>query len=215
MKVNKKPFLWYIINNLKKNGLTDIILSVGYKKEKIKKYFKDGKKFGINISYSEEDEPLGTGGAIRKAIIEQIEHENEDIVFLIINGDTFSNIDYFQMYCFHAKKIITDIPIIMTMAIKFKENALRYGKVICDKNNKIIFLEEKETSASGFVNAGCYIVEKEIINFIDDKCSFEKDVFPKIISKGLYAFSDGANVYDEFIDIGIPEDYYKFCELMK
>jgi len=95
--VNGKPFLKYLFDYLLKNGVTYIILAVGYKSEIIQKYFGDDYK-GISITYSVENTPLGTGGAIKKAL----DCCNEKYVF-IVNGDTYFDVDLKQMKDFHIK----------------------------------------------------------------------------------------------------------------
>jgi len=97
LPIKNKPILEHAINNFKKHGITDIILSIGYRADKIKEYFGDGSKFGVNISYCIEDTPLGTGGAIKKAA------EGITETFLAINGDNVSDANWIEEIEFHKK----------------------------------------------------------------------------------------------------------------
>jgi len=194
--VNGHPFLEYIFNYLIDNGIRHIVLAIGYKGDIIKSYFGDSYK-GISITYSIEDTPLGTGGAIKKAL----NYCNNDNVF-IINGDTYYNVDLNLMKEFHNTKKSN-----LTVAVKTMYDFDRYGSVIT-KNDMIIEFKEKKKIASGKINGGTYLIKKSVLNMIEDESfSFEKLVLESGIVN-LFAFeSDGY-----FIDIGIPSDYYKAQE---
>lgn len=129
--INQKPFLEYILDDLKRKGISKIVLAVGYKREIIKNHFKEEYK-GIKIKYSEENLPLGTGGAIKKALSYC---ETDDI--FILNGDTFFDVDFIKMKRKHQKNHND-----LTIAIKEMEKIDRYGTVIV-KNEQIIKFEEK------------------------------------------------------------------------
>lgn len=199
--VNGKPFLWYLIDNLINKGYKDFILAVGYKKENIIDYFGDGTKFGCNIEYSIENEPLGTGGAISNAkkLIK------DDI--LVLNGDTFFDIDFKEFESFHKNKKSS-----YTLSLRKVDDVSRYGAVEFDINGKIIgFTSKGENSISNYINGGIYIIRKDIIDNLETNkfISLENEVIPDIVSKGnMYGYKSE----DYFIDIGIPEDYKKFIE---
>jgi NDP-sugar pyrophosphorylase family protein len=180
---------------LKKYGLTDIILCVGYLGEKVKEYFQDGNKLRTEIKYSEEKEPLGTGGAIKLA--ENFIH-NED--FLVLNGDSYLGINLNKLIEFHKLR-----KALATLALVEVNKSDRYGSVEIDKNYHITnFREKGAISKSNLINGGIYVFNKKIFNFIPEgKSSLEKDVFPKLIGKGFYGKPHKAY----FIDIGIPQDY--------
>lgn len=192
--INGKPFLEYIFEDLEKKGITHIILAVGYMKEKIKEYFKENYK-NIKISYSEEDNPLGTGGAIKKAI-SKCQEQN----IFIINGDTFYDVDLKKMLKFHNIKDSS-----LTIAVKEMENFNRYGSLII-KEDKIVNFEEKKSKTKGKINGGIYLIKKNILQDKEqDIFSFEKEVLE---DKNIEKYAYESNGY--FIDIGIPEDYYLF-----
>ncbi len=189
-----KPFLEYLLTVLAQNNFDKVILSVGYKYEVIENYFKDNYK-GIKIEYSIENEPLGTGGAIKLAL-EKVENE----YVIIINGDTFLNIDFddFIQQCEnnHAK---------LGMVIKHLQNPDRYGTLTIE-NNKITRFNEKKTVAEGYINGGIYWMQKELIMNIDfpQKFSFERD----FLEKHFHDIDIEGYITDGyFIDIGIPKDY--------
>lgn len=194
--INGKPFLEILLDDLGKKEIDKIVLAVGYKKEIIKNYFKDRYK-NIEILYSEEAEPLGTGGAIKKAL-KLVEEEQ----IFIINGDTFFDVDYKEMFEFHC---INDSQ--LTLAVKKMEKFDRYGSIKIQQK-KIISFEEKKYVEEGYINGGVYLINKNIFKEIEEETfSFEKNILENknfYIQKWAY-FSDGY-----FIDIGIPEDYSRF-----
>lgn len=191
-----KPFLEYIFRYLYKNKIDKATLSVGYKWKTIYEYFGQN-YYDINIQYSVEDEPLGTGGAIKKALINT---ESED--FLIMNGDTFFDVDLEKLYDCHLN-INSDL----TMALKPMKQFDRYGSVTVN-GTRVIGFEEKKYKESGNINGGIYIAKSNIFSNKDlpERFSFESDFMEKEKDK----VSINAIIEDKyFIDIGIPEDYYR------
>lgn len=192
--INGKPFLAYILDYLTYNGVRKIILSVGYKQEIIENYFGNSYK-EIDIVYSKEEEPLGTGGAIKKAL-SYCESEN----ILVLNGDTFFELNLQALLQEH-KKANADV----TMSLKKMYSFDRYGKVILEEN-RVVNIVEKEFSSFGIINGGVYIIQKDIFNNTEEKFSFEQDFLEKKLSKlSVCAYIDKGY----FIDIGIPQDYQK------
>lgn len=194
--IKGRPFLEYLLDDLNEKGINRIILAVGYKKEIIKSHFKEKYK-NIDIVYSDEDIPLGTGGAIKKALTLT---KDEDI--FIINGDTFFDVDLKEMYQFHKKNSSK-----LTLAIKDMEKFDRYGSLILE-GYKIIKFEEKKYIDKGYINGGIYLIKKELLNKEKkESFSFEKDILENEMLK-IEKYGYKSKGY--FIDIGIPEDYYKF-----
>lgn len=188
-----KPFLEYILKYLQKNGIKRVVLSVGYKWEIIKEYF--GNRFeNIELIYSVEDEPLGTGGAIKKAMY-QVKSEQ----VYIINGDTFFDIDLKSLSLKDNSKLI--------LSLKHMEKFDRYGCVESDEKSFVIGFTEKEYREVGNINGGIYLASKNIFDEynLDEKFSFEE--FMQENFKQLKISSMLFKNY--FIDIGIPEDYEK------
>lgn len=194
--VYNKPFLEYVLKYLIDNGISKIVIAVGYKQEVIKKYF--GEKYGsCEIKYSSEDKPLFTGGAIKKALDIC---ESEDVV--VLNGDTFFNVSLKEMILFHTKNKSE-----LTLALKEMNNFDRYGTVEVDENFRITSFKDKKYTNSGKINGGLYIIKKEILNGIhEEKFSFETDFMEKHIEESrMYGFLSKGY----FIDIGIEMDYRK------
>ena len=193
--VRDKPFLYYVLQYLEKQNISKAVLAVGYKYEVIKDYF--GDKFNdIDLIYAIEDEPLGTGGAIKNAT-ENISNNN----FILINGDTFFNVDIASLTKTHLSSNAD-----VTLSLKEMHNFDRYGSVELEQNSIKAFNEKKQTK-KGLINGGVYAVNKNIFNLIDKKrFSFEQEILEaKVSSLDMKAYiCDGY-----FIDIGIPEDYEK------
>lgn len=194
--INGMPFLSFIMDYLVSHGVSKVLLSVGYKHEIIENYFGFRYK-NIEIEYVFEAIPLGTGGAIRKAL----KYVSDDNV-IVLNGDTFFCVNLSEMYDFHQGKSSN-----LTIAVKAMENCSRYGAVII-QNDRIVQFEEKSCNSFGYINGGIYIINSKVISsFINEfgnQFSFERDFIQKITKK-INVFSYISNDY--FIDIGIPEDY--------
>lgn len=197
-----KPFLWWLIKSLESASVHEVFLSVGYQKEIIKEYF--GAHFNnIQLKYIEESEPLGTGGAIIRA-----SSYINDEAFLVMNGDTFAacNLDHFVAL---NKNLAVDLG----LALYEIENVSRYGAVICSPGDRVTGFQEKGATGPGLINAGTYYINKHVFENFDltEKFSFETDFLQKNISDlKIY----GMNVVQNFIDIGIPEEYERSQDLI-
>ena len=198
--VKDKPFLEYLILQLKKQNIKDIIFSTGYKGSIIKSYFQNGDNWEINIEYSEEDKPLGTGGALRKAG-ELVGDER----FIVMNGDSFFDIEFKQLISFHEDK-----QAVATIGLAYVETVERYGHVEIGNDGEITkFLEKGNSVSAGHVNSGIYILNSELINKIPlGQVSLETEVLPNLINRGLF----GMKFKSFFIDIGKPEEYQRICK---
>lgn len=197
-QVGGRPFLEYLILQLVKWDIKEIILSVGYKREMIKSYFGIGDQWDVQITYSEEDIPLGTGGALKKAA-QLIDDEQ----FVVMNGDSFLDIDFTKFINFHKSK-----QAMATLALAYVEDVSRYGKVEIGGNRDVQRFIEKGASGKGFINGGIYIFNRNVIDIIPNgNVSIEKDILPLFIGQGLYAMP----MNGFFVDIGIPESYLKIC----
>lgn len=202
--VEDKPFLEYLIKELKNNNITDIIILSGYKGKMIEEYFTNGLDFGVNIQYSYEDVPLGTAGAIKNA-----EALIVDDFFFVLNADTFYKLDYNELVEVQEKKQLD-----MALVLREVSDVSRYGKAEL-KNNLLVGFNEKENKCqSGTINGGVYYIHKKVLELIPkEKCSLENDIIPKLM-KGNYRLGGIVNA-GYFIDIGIPEDYFKFINDVK
>ncbi len=189
------PFLQFVIDYALKQGINKIILSVGYKKELIQQYFAN-KKLSFQLDYCEELEPLGTGGAVKKAL----EMCNTNDV-LILNGDTFFE---YSLNDFYKASPTADALIATTPMHNFD----RYGSIITDAQNKITAFAEKRFTENGNINTGVYVINKEQFLSIkmNEKFSLEKDYFEAYLNKSNIV---AVPTKGYFIDIGIPQDYAK------
>lgn len=197
--IAEKPFLYYLINNAKNQGFQNFRLLTGYKSEVIKNYFGFGTNFGVNINYTNESIPLGTGGSIELALTESKFNK-----FICLNGDSFININ-FKSFIDSAVKLQSYNQNICTIALKQIKNSDRYGTV--DLNNKFIIQNfiEKQKSELALINAGVYYFTKDIIHYlIHGNNSIETDIFPTMTTLSLI---NGIPIIGRFIDIGIPSDY--------
>jgi len=164
--INKKPLIERTIKYLKKYGITEIIISSGYKSNLIEKFLKKKKNFGCEIIFSIEKTPLGTGGAIKKAL-RYVDGES----FLVLNGDIVTNID--------LKKIIKKPNTIAANELKTKFGTMHI------KNNKILKFNEKKDVTNVWMNPGIYHLSKDIERLIPKKGSLEGIVFPKMVKNKI------------------------------
>ena len=169
--INGKPFLHYVFLYLTKQKIAKAVLSVGYKSLAIESYFGD-KYLDVEIIYSKEDEPLGTGGGMKKSFALV-----DDFAF-VLNGDTFFDIELNALKDFHFETS-ADISI----ALKQMQNFDRYGTVQTN-DERITQFEEKKFKAEGLINGGVYFFHKQILkNIEDEKFSFEKEVLEKFVTE--------------------------------
>lgn len=188
-----RPFLEYLLIQLSREGLRDIILAVGYKAGAVKDYFKKGDAWGVRLRYSDEDTPRGTGGAFKKAAT-----TFPDNAYIVMNGDSFFETDITDLAKRHkAMKAKA------TLAVRHQADMSRYGAVIAGKDHEISrFAEKGEIRGEGLINAGIYCIDGGVTDAIPEgKVSLECDLFPQWAGQGLKAV-EGRGF---FVDIGVPE----------
>ncbi|MEM7824387.1 MAG: HAD-IIIA family hydrolase [Candidatus Aenigmatarchaeota archaeon] len=196
LPIGGKPILEHQIELLKKYGVKDIIICGYYLFDKIKKYFSDGKKFGVNIIYCEEKEPLDTGGALKNA---QPFITNTSFV---LYGDTMLNMDLNKLLAFHKNK-----GGLLTVVLHETDHPEDSDLVEIDKNNRIIKIYKKphKKIKTNLAKSSVYVLEKKIFNLIPSKRhSFHSTDLPKIIKKyRVYGY-----VTNEFLkDVGTFDRY--------
>ena len=200
LHVADRAFMEYLICNLKRNGITNILLSVGYLGEQIIGHFGDGSRYGVFIDYIIESKPAGTGGALLLA------REKLYPSFLVMNGDTLFDISYLDLalLCQHSDAVAV-------MALRKISDAKRYGAVELT-GNIITGFSEKCSSGPGIVNGGIYFMEKRCLDDLPSThCSLERDLFPILAVRGVLA----GKLYEGFfIDIGTPETFKKADRLV-
>lgn len=190
-----KPFLTFIIDYLLQQGVDKFIYAIGYKGEMIKDYI-NSQYPSLDNRFSFEEDPLGTGGAIKLACKLSTE-EN----VLILNGDTIFKIDINELSSFHFKNNAN-----CTLCLKPMKNFNRYGVVELNADNSIHNFKEKKAYKVGLINGGVYALNRNkfLQENLPQKFSFENDYLQTFFNKGnMYAV-----IQDKyFIDIGIPVDY--------
>jgi NDP-sugar pyrophosphorylase family protein len=199
MPVGDKPILELIIRQLKSEGLDNIIISIGHLGELIMNFFGDGSKFGVNIEYAKEDQPLGTAGGLG------LMKDKLKETFLMINGDTLTTLSFSQLIEYHKTGNA-----IGTIALKKRETYIDFGIVELDSSGCVTAYTEKPT-LEHLVSMGVYIFEPGVLKYIraGERLDFP-DLVKLLLSKGetIKGF-----VFDGYwLDIGRPEDYEKANE---
>ncbi|MDD3023982.1 MAG: nucleotidyltransferase family protein [Syntrophomonadaceae bacterium] len=198
--VGNRYFLEIVLDVMRNNGLTDFTFCVCHMADKSINHFGDGSRYGVKISYSIEEAPAGTGGAIR--LLRNDIHST----FCVLNGDTYQELDLQQCIARHK---LSDA--IATMSVVKVRDSSRYGQVITDREGYVTGFREKGAEAQeSLINTGLYILEPAVFNYIpEDKfVSFEQDVLIAMLK-----CNQKIGTYDyvkNFRDIGIPTDYHKF-----
>ena len=194
LPVHGKTITEHLFDLLKKYGIRDSVLCVGYLKDKIKEKFGDGSGIGMNISYVEENEPLGTAGPLKLA------KKYLKDSFIVSNGDELKNINIPRMFRLHKRK-----DALATIALTTVDDPSHYGVARLDGSRIIEFVEKPSKPVSNLINAGFYIIEPEVIDMIPDGFSMlEKDVFPKLAKLGRLR---GFPFSGQWFDIGNIERY--------
>jgi NDP-sugar pyrophosphorylase family protein len=200
--VGDRPFLELLVRQLGSQELRELVMCTGYLAEQIQEVFQDGSDFGATIEYSRETIPLGTAGALKLAQ-GYVQNESE---FLVINGDTFLEIDFNEFIVSHRKHGGA-----ATMAVVCVENSSRYGTVQIGADGRIRgFLEKTGQNTPGVINAGVYVFSNTALALIPQgPVSLERDVFPLLMEQGFYAIAQRGM----FIDIGTPDDYARATKM--
>jgi len=188
-----QPFLAYLLHFLETQGVRRVVLAVGYRKESICEFF--GSRFGgLAVDYSIEDEPLGTGGAIRQAV-----NFAREAQLFVLNGDTFLRLDYAQFAA--AAQRHPSVP--LTVALRRVPDTSRYGAVLLS-GGRIRGFTARGDAGPGLINGGCYVVHRDIFDRypMPQKFSWEKD-FLEARAEEIQPIAFECDA--EFIDIGVPE----------
>jgi D-glycero-alpha-D-manno-heptose 1-phosphate guanylyltransferase len=195
-----RPFLAWILDRLVGAGFDRAVLAVGYRHEAIRSQFGQAYE-GLPLVYSMEEQPLGTGGAIRLAA----EHVDAKHIF-VLNGDTFLAVDYAAMQASHlaaGERLSIGVPRV--------DDAARYGALEIEHGHVRAF-HEKGRVGPGVINGGTYLVSRDVIESIPcgEPFSFEQQLLvPRVAELRPAAFECSGL----FIDIGVPEDYARAQEL--
>lgn len=193
------PFLYRLMKRLESQGCSRIVLSLCYRADFIIEQVTKDMPVKCIVDFAVEELPLDTGGAIKLASKFITKSQ-----FIVLNGDTYCDVDYNEL----GGSAIKGGLLICAAHV---DDVTRYGTLTLDDSNNVLSMNEKAHSGSGLINSGIYVVTtSEIISYNQDKFSFELDFIQKY--KGQFkAFI--TNSY--FVDIGIPEDYHKFCNIIE
>jgi NDP-sugar pyrophosphorylase family protein len=191
-----RPFLELLLRQLKRQGFSRVVLSVGYKQEVIRKHF--GKEaFGLELVYSIETSPLGTGGALREAARYITTQKT-----LVMNGDSYTDADLGRLVREHA---VNEADVTVVVVPESRSDA---GSVVLDRNGKVTtFAEKRPVPESRYLSAGIYVLSKNLITGIPEgsKISLEERLFPQWLADGKCIA--GFVCKEQCLDIGTPERY--------
>lgn len=206
MPVLDKPFLKYLIESMVSAGIEEIFLACGYKSDVLAQSIGDGSDMGIRIIYSDEETPLGTGGAIKKL------EDRLDPVFVAANGDTLTSADIAAQIREHLSS-----GAMVTVSLSEVDDPSHYGVVRIDGAGRILEFQEKpkrEEAFSNLVNSGVYVVDRRCLAHIPENSFFDfsKEMFPLLIAEGERL--QGHMAKGIWIDIGRPHDLIRMNLVM-
>lgn len=202
--IGDKPFMEFVVLELKTYGITEIIFAVGYKGSMVEEYFQDGKGLGITVSYSYEETPLGTAGAIKNAG----RFVTEDR-FFVLNADTFYRFPYDRLVTMSEEEALD-----LALVLRRVPDVSRYGQAVLENGRLTGFNEKTGDAGPGTINGGVYYMKRTLLDKIPQgKISLENDMIPQWLAGGMALGGIVNGGY--FIDIGVPEDYYRFISDVK
>lgn len=194
-EVSGHPFVFRLIDRLAAAGVRRAVLAVGYKAASVRRSFERLRRPELKVDFSEEEQPLGTGGGARLAC----ERTTSDPV-LVMNGDSFAEIDLELLLTLHRERRAA-----ATLAIVRLAEPGRYGLVEADSEGEVLgFIEKPESKPhEGWISAGIYLLSRSALALLSvgQPASLERDLFPRLVGHGLFA----ARFDARFIDIGVPE----------
>ncbi len=207
-KIGDQKFLDILINNILFYKFRNITLCIGHLKDNIKKHFDRhcGNYYNYgnySIKFSEEDEPLGTGGALKNA-----ESLIRSDPFVVMNGDSICNVNFKEFLDFHINK-----KALLSIVLSESTTSKDYGRVTLYKSSRITNFNEKPIDNNeALISAGIYIMQKDIFSYMPDRKTFslEYDLFPKLCNDMCYGFIADSKV----IDIGTPERYIEAINIL-
>lgn len=190
-----KPFLFYLLKALKMNGIERAIICAGYRSDLVIETMRQWNP-GLDLTFSVETTVLGTAGACRVAA----QHLKTEIA-LLMNGDSLGDFDLRSFFAFHERH--AEYPSILVTQVV---DCSRYGRVLFGADGRIDSFEEKSpVKSEGWINAGIYLVPARKLRDLPARTplSLEREIFPRWLKEGVYAFP----VQASFLDIGTPESY--------
>lgn len=209
--IHDRPFLDILIDYLITYSMGKIILSTGFKSQFIRDYYENERKIP-NLVFSDEDIPLGTAGALRKAC----KLVSSDLI-LVLNGDSFCEVDLKDLINFHKFKKASISLVLSKVDSSLNQNAagnFNFGTVLINENSEIQSFKEKvSTEGVVYVNSGVYLIQRKLLSLIPDnvKFSLEYDFFPDLINNSFYGYVTNQS----FIDIGTKERFQNALKMLK
>jgi D-glycero-alpha-D-manno-heptose 1-phosphate guanylyltransferase len=199
LPVAGRPFLEYLLGYVAAAGIPRAVLAVGHRAEAVIAHFGNGSALRMELTYSVERDPLGTGGALRQAC----EHLDRWPA-LVLNGDSFVAVDLAAMMAAHQSRGAR-----LTVALASVPDTGRFGRVRLDAGGSIVAFDEKAVTGPGLVNAGAYLVEREVVEVLPDgRSSFERELLSAIAGEEAWGFITSGF----FVDIGVPDDYRRLVQ---
>jgi D-glycero-alpha-D-manno-heptose 1-phosphate guanylyltransferase len=202
-EVNNRPFITYLLDQLADAGVARVVLCTGYMADLVSTVLGCSYR-GMQLQYSAEPAPLGTGGAIRLAM-----PLYSSFPLLVLNGDSYFDLDLISFTTQHI-----DSGSKVSLALATVSDVSRYGAVEIAADNAITSFEEKGSrQGPGLINAGIYLLEQAAVETMppDIPVSIERELFPSLIGHGLYGFAQSG----KFLDIGVPADYQAAAAFFK
>jgi NDP-sugar pyrophosphorylase family protein len=190
--VGGRPFITFLLDQMAHAGLRQVVLCTGYMGDEVRRALGDEYR-GMNLVYSREDQPLGTGGALRMALDCTAADQ-----WLVLNGDSYAAADFGAFIAWHRQHGFAG-----SLLLCWVEDCSRFGTVEMDAQGRISgFFEKRGVTAAGWINGGVYLLSRELVGSLPPKAhSIERDAFPAWVDRGL----GGYCVRAPFIDIGTPE----------
>lgn len=198
LPVADRPCLWYLLRSLARAGIEEVILACGYKSEQMREAIGDGSDLGLSIIYSYEDEPLGTGGAMK------LVEDRLDDVFVAANGDVFASVDVASEIREHI-----DSGASVTISLTPVDNPCEFGIARVQPDGRITEFKEKpkpEEVFSNLINAGVYVLNRSVLGYVPEKTFFDfsKDLVPMLMAEGHRI--QGFQISGIWMDVGRPHD---------
>lgn len=195
LRIDGRPFLEYVLLQLRRYGFHRFVLATGYLGTQVQEYVGSGDQLGIDVRYSQEDAPLGTAGALRKALIVANAER-----CLVVNGDSFLDTD--------PRPVLDAVTENVVVALAATQDVAddRYGRILISASGVVEAFLPAGRNVPGLVNAGIYGISRRLLDWIPTSgpSSLEHDVLPALVAKG-YVVAVGRSGF--FIDIGIPAAY--------
>ncbi len=197
-----RPFIEHVCEFLALHGVSEVVLSLGYKPDSFVEAYPDGVIAGVRVDYVTEPAPLDTAGAIRFAAVTA----GVSDTFVVINGDIYTDFDLSALVAFHQEK-----KAVATISLQPVDDPSRFGVVLTDEDGRVLSFIEKpprDEAPTNLINAGTYVMDPSVLNTIpsEGRVSVEREVFPALAANGTL-FALPADSY--WLDSGTPVSFLR------